>query len=381
MKKTVYSGIDRLSLVEKQLQHKRVGLMTNPTGINRKCKSTVDMIHSQFELGALFAGEHGLRGDAQAGAKIETYTDPETNTPVYSLYGKQYHMNDEMLDRFDVFVFDMQDVGARFYTYLYSLAYVMEDCAKANKPFILLDRINPIGGVKTSGTILNPKFHSFVGEYAIPTQYGLTIGEYGQFIKDHLKLDLDLTVVPLEGWQRHMYLDDTDLPWVAPSPNCQALSTALCYVGTCIFEGTNLSEGRGTTLPFEVIGAPWVDARALERYMNNLNIPGIIFRRTYFTPVFSKHANTLCHGVQMHIMDREKANAFNGGLMLLDGIKKLFPEDFEWLHNEKENSYFADKLLGTDEYRIGALTAQELIDKYAPLVMAFSEETKPFQLY
>ncbi len=381
MKKQILSGIDRLSTVSSLLKNKKIGLMTNPTGINRYCQSTIDIIAQEYTISAMFSPEHGVRGDAQAGVKIDTYTDGATGATVYSLYGKNKKLTEEMINSFDVFVFDIQDVGARFYTYLYSLSYIMEDCAKANKPLIVLDRINPINGVNTSGTILNTKFSSFVGEYPIPTQYGLTIGEYALFINNHLKLDLDLTIVPLKGWERKMYLDDTNLPWVAPSPNCQTLNTALCYIGTCVFEGTNLSEGRGTTQPFEIIGAPWIKEKELEDYMNSLGLPGVIYRKTYFTPMFSKHQGALCKGIQVHIINREEANLFHTGLMLLEGIEKIHSESFEYLHIPKDDTYFIDKLLGTDEYRTKALSAQGLMDKYQPLVKEFARKKEKHHLY
>ena len=212
-------------------------------------------------------------------------------------------------------------------------------------------------------------------------QYGLTIGEAARYIRDYQKLTLDLTVIPLEGWERGMYLDDTDLPWVAPSPNCATLNAALCYIGTCVFEGTNLSEGRGTTLPFEVIGAPFIDNALLEKKMNGLGLPGVHFRRTSFCPTFSKHQGVLCHGVQMHVLDRQSYDSFTDGLLLLDTIRSLYPEEFQFVRWSEKSPYSIDLLLGTDEYRTGALTAQGLMDKYAPKVKEFVEAAKQYRLY
>lgn len=249
MKAHVLSGLDGISRFDDLLRGRRVGLMTNPTGIDHQLRSSIDILNERYRLSALFGCEHGVRGDAQAGDRVDTYTDAQTGVTVYSVYGKSDRMTREMLDAFDVLVFDIQDVGARFYTYLYSLSYAMEECAKAGKTVLVLDRINPIGGIRRGGTILDLRFRSFVGDYELPTQTGLTIGEYARYIRHYLKLDLDLHVAPLTGWSRGMYLDDTDLPWVAPSPNCQSLATALVYIGTCVFEGVNVSEGRGTTQP------------------------------------------------------------------------------------------------------------------------------------
>lgn len=381
-KQHVLSGADRLETVDSLLRGKRVGLMTNPTGINHDFISTIDLIHQRYHLTALYAVEHGIRGDAQAGAKIDdTMIDPATGVTVYSAYGANDHFTEEMLAAFDVLVFDIQDVGARFYTYLYSLAYAMEACARAHKPMVVLDRVNPLGGVKRTGTILDERFTSFVGGYALPTQYGLTIGEYARYVRDYLALDVELTVVPLSGWKRGMYLDDTDLPWVAPSPNCADLATALCYIGTCIFEGTNCSEGRGTTQPFQVIGAPFINNEALAERMNAMTLPGVHFRPTCFVPTFSKHEGVLCRGVQLHITDREACDVFAAGLLLLDTIRAMYPDEFEFIHWGNEERYAFDKLLGTDAYRTGEVSAQELIAQSKEPVRQFGERVRKYLLY
>ena len=381
MKAHVLSGLDGISRFDDLLQGKRVGLMTNPTGIDHRLRSSIDILNERYRLSALFGCEHGVRGDAQAGDRVDTYADAQTGVTVYSVYGKSDRMTREMLDTFDVLVFDIQDVGARFYTYLYSLSYAMEECAKAGKTVLVLDRINPISGIRRGGTILDLRFRSFVGDYELPTQTGLTIGEYARYIRHYLKLDLDLHVAPLTGWSRGMYLDDTDLPWVAPSPNCQSLATALVYIGTCVFEGVNVSEGRGTTQPFELIGSPWINAAALEKRMAALDMPGLHFRRASFKPTFSKYRNELCHGVQVHITDREKADVFLGGLKLLETIRDMYPEKLEYLSWGESRIHSLDKLLGTDAFRAGRLTADEVSQTYAPGVAAFSEAVKPFLLY
>lgn len=379
MKNHVLSGIDSLHEVDALLKGRRVGLMTNPTGIDHALRSTIDIIHSRYQLTALFAVEHGIRGDVQAGEKVEGSVDADTGVTVYSAYGKNSRFNDEMLAAFDVLVFDMQDMGARFYTYLYSLSYAMEACARAGKPIIVLDRVNPLGGVKRTGTILDLKYRSFVGDYQLPTQYGLTIGEYARYVKDYLGLDVELTVVALRGWKREMLLDETDLPWVAPSPNLTNLEGALCYTGTCVFEGTNISEGRGTTMPFQVIGAPFLPAAELEKRMNALKLPGLHFRRTAFTPTFSKHQGQLCHGVQMHVTDRTICNSFLGGLMLLEMMQKLCGDQVQY--QEVNGSFFVDKLLGTDLYRTGAMSAMELTEHFKQPIEAFTQKVQPFLLY
>ncbi len=377
----VLSGIDGIQSVDSLLEGKRVGLMTNPSGINHELRSTVDILSERCNLTALFAPEHGIRGDAQAGDKVDNCVDPETGITVYSAYGNNSHFTQEMLDAFDVLVFDIQDVGARFYTYLYSLSYAMEACARTGKRIIVLDRVNLIGGVKCDGILLNKGLESFVGDYELLTQYGLTIGEYAQYVKSYLNLDLDLHIVPLKGWKRSMLLDDTDLPWVMPSPNCQNLDAALCYIGTCIFEGTNCSEGRGTTIPFQAIGAPFINGAELERRMADIETPGIHFRRISFSPTFSKHQGVMCHGVQMHITDRDKCSAFAAGLLLCDQIRKMCGDDFSFIHWEGDSRYPLDKLLGTDAFRTGKLSAEEIIALSYEQSEQFKRDTAKFRIY
>lgn len=378
MKARVYCGLDQIKTADNKLKGKRIGLMTNPTGITHGFVSAIDIVRQKYNLSALFACEHGIRGDLQAGVEIKTTRDLETGVMVYSVYHGSHRLTPEMLDTFDVFLFDIQDVGVRFYTYLYSLSYAMEECAKAGKPVVVLDRLNPIGAFRTSGTILDNNFSSFIGNYQMPSQTGMTIGEYARYVKDYLNLDLDLMVVPLSGYRRAMYLDDTDTPWVAPSPNCPTLHAALCYVGTCAFEGVNVSEGRGTTLPFELIGAPWIEAEKLEKRMKEINAPGLYFRATSFMPTFSKYANEMCHGVQMHITDRESMESFDGAMLLMDAIRDMYPDKFMFL---KWNDTFAiDQLLGSDDYRCG-MSAKALIEKHKPGIHTFTQKAKQFHLY
>jgi len=377
----IKTGVDNLHLVHDVLAGKRIGLMTNPTGVDGNLRPTIDILHENYNLTALFACEHGVRGDIQAGLHIESMTDPQTGVMVYSVYGKSHHLTGEMLDAFDVFVFDIQDVGARFYTYMYSLSFAMEDCARAGKPVVVLDRPNPQGGDVVAGTLLDERVKSFVGEYAMPTRYGLTMGEYARWVKDYLKLDLELHVAPLTGWKRAMRYEDTGLAFVPPSPNCATLHAAYAYIGTCVFEGTNVSEGRGTVLPFEYIGAPYIDAAELERRMNALAIPGVRYRRAYFTPQFNKHAGKQCCGVQVHIDDPKKADTFAAGLYLLDTIRAMYPDDLVWTGIEDAEYKTIDKILGTDDYRLGKLSASELIAAHQEKILAWQEESRKYWLY
>ena len=381
MRRHVLSGIDRIADADRILSGGRVGLMTNPTGVDHDLKSTVDILRERCDLTALFAVEHGIRGSAQAGDEVGNSVDPETGITVYSAFGKNSHFSREMLDAFDVLVFDIQDVGARFYTYLYSLGYAMEACSRAGKKLVVLDRVNPLGGAQRTGLMLEPALSSFVGDYELLTRYGMTIGEFARYAKDYMKLDIDLTVVPLTGWERGLLLDDTDLPWVMPSPNCQDLEAALCYPGTCIFEGTNCSEGRGTTIPFRVIGAPWIDDGELEKRMADLDTPGVHFRRMSFCPTFSKHQGVMCHGVQMHITDRDKCDVFRAGLLLLDTIRKAYPDQFEFIRWPGDPRYSLDKLLGTADYRLGKKTAEQLFALSDEQTAGFTDRIRPYLLY
>lgn len=374
-------GIENLRSVEKYLSGARLGLMTNPTGVDSRLRSTIDLLYGSHCLSALFACEHGVRGDIQAGQQVDTFVDPDTGLPVFSCFGKNAHLTEEMLAAFDVFVFDMQDVGARFYTYLYSLSYAMEDCARAGKPVVVLDRPNPLGGLQVEGTLLEPRLHSFVGEYPMPTRYGLTIGEYALWVKDHLKLDLSLHIAPMIGWERRMRYQDTGLCFVPPSPNCATLHAADIYTGTCIFEGTNISEGRGTTLPFEYIGAPFVNGPALSQRMNALGLPGVLFRPAWFTPQFAKYPGELCSGVQIHLTNPRAARPFEIGLRLMEAIRSLHGDKLEWRGFEPNGSASVDRLLGTDAFRLGQMDADALLAYHAPRIAAWQAQSRAFWLY
>jgi len=372
----IYSGLDRLNTVDSLLSGRRVGLMTHPCGYDRHLVSAIDLIHANYHLTALFACEHGIRGNYQAGVAMGNEVDAETGVQVFSLFGCGQRPTREMLDEIDVLVIDLQDVGSRFYTYLYSMTYAIEACCDAGKPVIVLDRINPLGGELCQGTLLDERFHSFVGEYAVPTRHGLTIGEFARFFVAHRKLDVDLTVVPLEGWRRDLYLDDTDVLWTPPSPNMPSLQSALCYPGLCLIEGTNLSEGRGTTIPFEQMGAPFIDGGTLEKAMRKLDLPGILWRRCCFTPTFSKWAGESCEGVQMYVADRRIADPAAAGLLLLDTLRELYPNDVQF-----SNAAHLTQLLGDDALTLGREDGRTMLARHKPLVEEFQAKSREFYLY
>ncbi len=329
------------------IEGKNVGLITNPTGVNRQLVSDIDLIARApgVHLVALFSPEHGIRGAHQAGSQVGPYRDTQTGTPVYSLYGKNREPTPQMLKGVDVLVFDIQPVGARFYTYLYTMADAMKAAAKAHIPFVVLDRPNPLGGLMVQGPVLEPEYASFVGQYPIALRYGMTVGELAELFNAEFHIGADLTVVKMRGWNRSMYYADTSLQFVMPSPNMPTPETALVYPGFGLVEGTNVSEGRGTTRPFELIGAPWIDAAKLAAALNEKHLPGTRFRPVHFTPTFSKYEGTLCNGVQVHVLDRQTFNPVVAGLTTIETIHELYPKEFEF-----KKAHF-DNLIGNDWVR------------------------------
>ena len=288
MKQTVLCGADVVAQEGFKLAGK-CGLITNYTGVLRDLTSTVDMLKEKCNLVALFAPEHGVRGDKQAAADVTTYKDEQTGITVYSLYGKNTKEGENALKALDTVIFDIQDVGARFYTYSNTMTDAMAICAQNGVKFVVLDRPNPLGGVCVEGAILDKKLSSLVGRFETPTRCALTIGEYAKMMNETENIGCDLSVVPLKNWKRELYFDETDLCFIGPSPNIPSVDTAFCYIGTCIFEGTNLSEGRGTTKPFEMIGAPWLDSQTVIKKVGKQQ--GVILRECSFTPAFAKVFN------------------------------------------------------------------------------------------
>ncbi len=349
-------GVEVLLEDQKELiEGKSVGLITNPTGVDQELNSIVDLLHndSDVDLKALYGPEHGVRGSAQAGEYVEYYTDEETGLPVYSLYGSTKKPTPEMLEGIDVLLFDIQDVGTRFYTYIYTMAYAMEAASENDIEFIVLDRPNPLGGEAVEGPVLDDEYASFVGKYEIPLRHGMTVGELASLFNEEFEIGADLTVVEMDKWKRDMYYDDTPLEWVLPSPNMPTLDTALAYPGAALIEGTNVSEGRGTTKPFELIGAPFINATELASELNELKLPGVDFRAASFTPSFSKHAGELTHGVQIHVTDKEAFKPVKTGLSLVKMIHDLYPEDFEFRAENSAGVSFFDLLVGNGWIREG----------------------------
>ena len=342
-------GVEVLLDEQKDLiKGKRVGLITNPTGVDQNLNSIVDLLYNDpdVELTALYGPEHGVRGDAQAGSYVEYYIDEETGLPVYSLYGQTRKPTPEMLENIDVLLFDIQDVGTRFYTYIYTMAYAMEAAQEKGIPFIVLDRPNPLGGQKVEGPVLDPDYASFVGNYPIPLRHGMTVGELATLFNEEFEIGADLTVVQMNGWKRNMYYHDTPLQFVMPSPNMPTFETALVYPGAALIEGTNVSEGRGTTKPFELIGAPFVNSTEFAATLNELNLPGVTFRAASFTPTFSKHSGKLSHGVQIHITNKKPYDPIVTGLHIVKTLHDMYPDDFEFRARNSAGISFFDNLIG-----------------------------------
>lgn len=381
-KQKVSPGIEVLLKEEKNvLSGKKVGLITNPTGIDSKLTSIVDLLHDDpdINLTALFGPEHGVRGDAQAGASVEYYIDEKTGLPVYSLYGKTKKPTPEMLKDVEVLVFDIQDVGTRYYTYIYTMAYAMEAAKENDIPFIVLDRPNPQGGESVDGPVLEPEFSSFVGLYPIPLKHGMTVGELATLFNKEFKIGADLKVIKMKGWKRDMDYDDTGLPFVLPSPNMPTVSTTFAYPATGLIEGTNVSEGRGTTKPFELIGAPYINSDELAGKLNALRLPGVKFRAASFTPTFSKHAGKLSHGVEIYITDRKEFKAVPTGLHIIKTIQDLYPGDFEFLAANNFNLLIGNGWI-MSRIKEGS-TVNEILKEYQVKQDAFKKVRKNYLLY
>lgn len=364
------------------LEGKKVGLVTNPTGVNSKLQSTIDILQKEVELIKLFSPEHGVRGDIKAGEKVDYYVDEKTKLPVYSLYGENKKPSSDMLEGIDVLAIDIQDVGSRLYTYLYTMSYCMEACKEEGITFLVFDRPNPIGGIKVEGNLIKIGFTSFVGLYPIPYRYGLTIGEAAILFQKEFGITCELKVIPMLGWERQMYYEDTGLPWVLPSPNMPTVDTAVVYNGTCIFEGTNISEGRGTTKPFEFVGAPWLDGDLLAKKMNKHKLGGVLFRPVYFTPVFSKHANKLCKGIQLHVTDRSEFCPVKTGLFLLEEIKSLSGNQFSYLEPyTPKGKPMIDYNTGSDYIRTHDFLAESLYKAWESEGEEFQKRKEKYHIY
>jgi len=390
--KQVASGLDRVVASNfEPFDGQRVGLICNHTARDKQGRHVADLFHQapRCELTAIFAPEHGFRGAESGGQEIHDNIDDKTGVPIYSLYGKLRKPTPAMLQDIDVLVYDIQDVGVRFYTYISTMTYAMEAAAEQHIPFVVLDRPNPIRGDRVAGAQLDPQYRSFVGLHPTPVRYGLTCGELARLINQqgYLKdgVQTDLTVVETSGWQRELWYDQTDLPWIAPSPNMPDLQTAMVYPGMCFLEGTNLSEGRGTDQPFLIFGAPWIKADELLEKMEALNLAGISFEVVSYTPesmpgkaLHPKYEGQHCHGLRLIITDRDQFKPIQTTVWILAQIKQLYPQHFQWYQRR------IDLLTGNAELR-QTLDAQDpvpaLLERWSQEAQTFAAQSKPYYLY
>jgi uncharacterized protein YbbC (DUF1343 family) len=386
----VLAGID--VLLEQRpdlLRGLRVGLITNHTGMAGltdgvdRAGSTIDRLHDhpEIELVALFGPEHGLRGDAEAGERVADGVDPRTGLPVHSLYGETRRPGPQVLDGVDALLFDIQDIGTRYYTYVWTMAHSMEAAAERGVRFIVLDRPNPIGGTLMQGNVLDPAFATFVGLYPVPMRHGLTPGELARYLNVEHGIGAELDVVPVAGWRRDMWYDDTGLGWIPPSPNMPSVEAAAHYPGTCLFEGTNLSVGRGTDRAFEQIGAPWLDHETLAQRLAAYDLPGVEFMPVTFTPRApgdGKFGGQAVRGIRLRVTDRERYDPATAGIALVVEVHRLHAGRLQW------HIRHFDRLAGTDRVRQGVLAGRsvaEITADWPAQLAAFRAAAEPYLLY
>ncbi len=353
------SGLDLLKKKwPRPLLSAAVGLLVHPASISRELAHASSLFYasSKFSLKAYFGPQHGIRGETQDNMiEWQGFRDTQTGLPVYSLYSETRKPSPAMLADIDALAIDLQDIGSRYYTFVWSMDLCMQACSELGKSVVVLDRPNPITGSAVEGNVLSPSFSSFVGLRPLPVRHGMTMAEIALYLKDNFYPSLDLHVIEMNGWKRSSWFDQTGLPWVMPSPNMPTIETALVYPGMCLLEGTLLSEGRGTTRPFEIFGAPFINADILAASLNKLKLPGVRFRPLFFEPSFQKHAGKICGGAQIHITDRKKYRPFKTGVGVLSTIRGLYPDVPLWKNPPYEYERVKmpiDILAGTDSLRI-----------------------------
>jgi len=368
----------------------RVGLVCNQASVNHQFQHVADLLknHDAVNLRALFGPQHGIRGDVQDNmVETEHATDRETGLPIYSLYSETREPTESMMREIDAIVFDMQDVGCRIYTFAYTMANCMLAAQRFGKKVIVCDRPNPINGRDVAGNVLEKGQESFVGQYSIPTRHGMTLAELARMFNEHFQIKCELEVVPMDGWDRRDWHDETDAPWVMPSPNMPTLDSATVFPGTVHFEGTQVSEGRGTTRPFELVGAPYVVSEDYAAELNRANLPGVYFRSCIFRPTFQKHGGVSCEGVQIHVMDRNIFEPVTTGLTMVKVARDLYPDKFCW--KEPPYEYVFDRnpfdvIAGTTKVRAAfeqGTTIAELQESWQPELDEFKKLREEFLMY
>ena len=388
----IRTGLDVLLADLTPIKGRKVGLVTNQSAVTGNLRHGAIALHesSECDLVRLFGPEHGIWGEAQDMDHVDSALDPATGLPVHSLYGRTKEDLTPPMDLLmdlDVLVIDLQDVGSRYYTFIYTMALCMQVAGHVGVPVVVLDRPNPINGVQVEGNLHEPGFHSFVGMFPLPVRHALTIGELARYFNVRFTLHCDVTVIPMQGWQRSMFWDETGLPWVIPSPNMPTPLTAIVYPGMCLIEGTNLSEGRGTTKPFELFGAPWLDSFALAARLNSVDLPGVRFRPHSFKPTNQKHAGEICGGVQLHVTDRHTFEPYRTGLWCVKIARELDEHNFDWRREpyEYENETLAiDLLCGTDLFRAMVESDREIdlwVGQWETEQSVFLDERRNYLLY
>jgi uncharacterized protein YbbC (DUF1343 family) len=383
---SVILGIDNFLLnYIHMVAEKQVGLLTNPSGVNGDLLATSDLLfeHQMINLTALFGPEHGIRGAVYAGEKINTSTDTKTGLPVYSLYGEKRKPSEDMFKKIDVILIDIQDIGLRAYTYIYTMAMVMKAAANQGKHVIVLDRPNPLGGIRVEGNLVEKKYLSFVGLYPIPYQHGMTIGELALLFNREFNINCNLDVIPMIGWKREMLWEDTGFKWIPTSPHVPHWQSILYMGATGTFgELGILSEGVGYTSPFEIVGAPWINGENFSSHLNRLNIPGVYFRPLYFKPYYAHHAGQLCQGVQLHITDPLVFQPYTTGLYIMQVHMKLYPRQNLFAKKNRVNMF--DKVVGTDQIRKSLLAGariHEIENSWLPELEKFKAKRETYLLY
>ena len=387
--KKIELGIERL-LNERSdvLSGLRVGLVCNQASVDHSFRHSADLMASAVDLRALFGPQHGIRGDVQDNM-IESghSTDARTKLPVHSLYSETREPTESMLRDVDVIVVDLQDVGCRIYTFVYTMANCMRAASRLKKKVVVCDRPNPIGGSQTGGNVLEAGFESFVGQFPLPTRHGMTIGELAQLFNESFNIGCDLEIIPMQGWSRDDWFDETDAPWVLPSPNMPTPDSAAVFPGTVHLEGTQISEGRGTTRPFELVGAPFIEAFAYADALNALELKGAYFRACGFQPTFQKHAGVTCGGVQIHVTDRRAFEPVSAGVAIVKTAFDLYENEFKWKIPPYEYVYDQnpfDVISGTDKLRLAIedhQSLEQIIESWQPGLKEFAALRSRYLLY
>ncbi|MBR5225938.1 MAG: DUF1343 domain-containing protein [Clostridia bacterium] len=390
----VLSGVDRTDLMDQAFKGKRLAVVTGGGAVDRNLISTLDILTSRYQVVRLFNTIYGVRGDFRYGEEIPYYVDEKTGLDVHSIFNiERTAPTQEMMQDVDMLVFDIRGAGTRFFEYLHCLASIMKACARYQKPVAVLDRIAPLGGEIVEGTVCPPDMHTIVGDYELPSRFAMTMGEFARYINGEFGIGCDLTVIPVEGWSRRLYYDETDVPWLLPSPSLNGVTANLLYAGFCVFEGVStISEGRGTSKPFELIGAPWLNTPALIDGLKARGLEGVRFAPVYFRPQASKHNGDVCSGVQILVDDRQSFRPFLTALSMLEIIRDLHPQEIKYRdcsagHCVKEEASsptftrYIDKLLATDAFSEGRLSAQQLNDAYAPARRQFIQKKEKYHLY